>query len=111
MKTEEIKRHGYTLIYNVYEAGVDFEQSDDLVALKTLARYDLHPGYGLWRVEATYANQVKHGFYYVVSTSRAAAMSKFLNIAPWLAIIKSVVPLSNEDAEVVLSNPAKFIMW
>lgn len=111
MKTEGIKRQGYTALYKVYEAGVDFEPSDDLIALKTLDHYRLHDGYRLWRVEATYARPMKPSFYYVVSTSRAAAMSKFLNIAPWLSVIKSVVPLNEADAEIVLSNPAKFILW
>lgn len=111
MKIEEIKRLGYTMLYSVYEPGVDFDPSDDLYVLKTLTGYRLHTGYGLWMVEATYARSVKPVFYYVVSTSRAAAMSKFLNIAPWLSIIKSVVPLNEADAEVVLSNPAKFILW
>lgn len=111
MKIEEIKCRGYTMLYSVYEPGVDFEPSDDLHALKILTGYRLHPGCVLWRVEATYARNVKPAFYYVVSYSRAAAMSKFLNIAPWLGIIKSVVPLNEADAEVVLSNPAKFILW
>lgn len=101
----------YTMLYSVYEPGVDFEPSDDLHALKILTGYRLHPGCVLWRVEATYARNTKPVFYYVVSTSRAAAMSKFLNIAPWLGIIKSVVPLNEADAEVVLNNPAKFILW
>ena len=111
MKTEGVRRQGYTMIYNVFEAGIDFDLSDDLITLKCLARCDLHEGYRVWQVGATYARNMKPTFYYVVATSGAAAMSKFLNIAPWLGIIKSVVPLNEADAEVVLSNPAKFILW
>ena len=111
MKTEGVRRRGYTEIYHVFEPGVDFEPSDDLHLVKCLARYNLHDGFLVWQVEATYARNMKPAFYYVVSYSRAAAMSKFLNIAPWLGIIKSVVPLNEADAEVVLSNPAKFILW
>lgn len=99
------------MVYNISEAGVDFDQTDDLVMLKVLARYELHEGYRVWRVGATYARNIKPTFYYVVSTSRAAAMSKFLSITPWLSVVKSVKPLSEADAEVVLSNPAKFILW
>lgn len=111
MKTEGIKYEGYTAIYSVYEAGVDFEPSDALYAMKTLTCYRLHGGYKLWRVEATYSRNIKPSFYYVVATNRAAAMSKFLTVTPWLAVIKSIVPLNEADTEVVLNNPAKYVMW
>lgn len=111
MKTEGIKRQGYTMFYKVYEAGVDFEPSDDLVAMKTLDHYRLHDGYRLWGVEATYSKNIKPCFYYVVSRNAAGAVNKFLTVTPWLSVIKSVKPLNETDAEVVLSNPAKFILW
>lgn len=110
MKTEEIKCRGYTMLYSVYEPGVDFEPSDDLCALKTLTGYSLHPGYGLWRVEATYARNVKPVFYYVISTSKAVALNKFLSIFPRLSVVMHIEKLSEEDAEKVLSCPAKYIV-
>ena len=111
MKTERVQRTGYTMVYSVFEAGIDFDPSDDLHALKCLSGYELHKGFGVWKIGATYAKHLKPAFYYVVSTSRAAAMSKFLNIVPWLAYIKSIALLNENDAAVVLSNPARFILW
>lgn len=110
MKIEGIKRQGYTMFYKVYEAGVDFEPTDDLATLKTLERYSLHDGYRLWRVEATYARNAKPVFYYVISTSKAVALNKFLSIFPWLSVVMHIEKLSEEDAEKVLSCPAKYIV-
>lgn len=113
MKTEGVKREGYTMIYNVYEAGVDFEPSDDLVTLKCLAKYNLHKGYRIWRIGATQADKrhMKCRFYFVVSTSKVDAMNKFLNIVPWPAVVKSVTQLSDGDTKMILAKPAKFILW
>ena len=111
MKIERVQRNGYTMVYNISEAGVDFDQTDDLVMLKVLARYELHEGYRVWQVGATYARNIKPPFYYIVSTSKVDAMSKFLSRAPWLSFVNSIVPLNEDDAATVLSNPAKFILW
>lgn len=110
MKIEGIKRQGYTMFYKVYEAGVDFEQTDDLVTLKTLERYSLHDGYRLWRVEATYSTNMKPCFYYVISPSKAVTLNKFTTIFPWLSVIMHINELSDEEAEIVLSCPAKYIV-
>lgn len=99
------------MVYSVFEEGVDFEPSDEMYALKYLSGYELHDGYGVWRIGATYARCLKPTFYYVISTHRAAALNKFLHIAPWLNVVKSITLVSNSDAEVVLSNPSRFIVW
>lgn len=111
MKIKAIHRKGYAMICNVFEPGIDFDPCDGLVAMECLVRYKLHNGYRVWKIGATYAKHMKPTFYYVVSTSRTAAMSKFLNIVPWLAYIKSIALLNENDAAVVLSNPARFILW
>lgn len=111
MKIEGIKRQGYTMIYKVYEASVDFEPTDDLVTLKTLERYSLHDGYRLWRVEAGYSTHMKPCFYYVVAVHPAAAVNKFLTVTPWLSKIKSVKPMNKEETEQILNNPARYILW
>ena len=110
MKTEGVKRRGYTEIYHVFEPGVDFEPSDDLHLVKCLARYNLHDGFLVWQVEATYARNMKPAFYYVISTSKAVALNKFLSIFPWLSVVMHIEKLSEEDAEKVLSCPAKYIV-
>lgn len=111
MRTEEVKCRGYTKIYNVFEPGVDFDPSDDLQLVKCLARYNLHDGFLVWQVEATYARNMKPSFYYVVSTSKSGALNKFMSETPWLSVIMSIAPLSEEDGATVLNNPAKFILW
>lgn len=111
MKTEEISRQGYTMIFNVFESGTDFDQSDDLVELKVLTRYELHDGFGLWKVNATYAKQLKPSTYYVIATNRASAMIKFLNIVPWLSVLLSIELVTGEEMELVLGNPALNIIF
>ena len=104
----QLLRGGYD---KVYEAGVDFEPTDELVTLKTLERYSLHDGYRLWRVEAAYSTNMKPCFYYVVAVNPAAAVNKFLTVTPWLSKIKSVKPMNKEEAEQILSNPARYLLW
>lgn len=111
MKIEGIKRQGYTMFYRVYEVGVDFKPTDDLVTLKTLERYSLHDGYRLWRVEAGYSTNMKPCFYHVVAVNPAAAVNKFLTVTPWLSKIKSVKPMNKEETEQILNNPARYILW
>ena len=110
MKTEEWNRKGYTMVYNVYEAGIDFEPTDDLVRLKTLVRYNLHSGYRVWQIGASYARSMKPSFYYVISTSKSSAKQKFRQIFSWLDVIYCVEPLLPDAAEEILSAPAKYII-
>lgn len=110
MKIEGIKRQGYTMFYKVYEAGVDFEPTDDLVTLKTLERYSLHDGYRLWRVEAAYSTNMKPCFYYVISPSKAVTLNKFTTIFPWLTVIMHINVVSPEETEMILSSPARYIV-
>ncbi len=110
MKTEEWNRKGYTMVYNVYEAGIDFEPTDDLVRLKTLVRYNLNEGYRVFQVGASYARSMKPSFYYVISTSKTSAKQKFRQIFSWLDVISCVEPLLPDAAEEVLSSPAKYIV-
>lgn len=110
MKTEEWSRKGYTMVYNVYEAGIDFEPTDDLVRLKTLMRYNLHDGYRVWQIGASYARSMKPSFYYVISTIKSDALQKFRNIFSWLDVIFCIEPLLPDAAEEVLSSPAKYII-
>lgn len=111
MKTEGVKRKGYTVFYRVYEAGVDFVQSDDLVIVKTVDRYSLHDGYGVWRVEAAIKRGMKTQFYYVAAVNSAAAVNKFLTVCPWLSSIRSVKPLNEECTAAVLNNPMRYSLW
>ena len=110
MKTEEWNRKGYTMVYNVYEAGIDFEPTDDLVRLKTLIRYNLHSGYRVWQIGASYAQSIKPSFYYVISDSKSGARQKFRRIFSWLDVISCIEPLLPDAAEEVLSCPAKYIV-
>ena len=110
MKTEEWNRKGYTMVYNVYEAGIDFEPTDDLVRLKTLVRYNLHSGYRVWQTGASYAQSIKPSFYYVISTSKSSAKQKFRQIFSWLDVIYCVEPLLPDAAEEILSAPMKYIV-
>lgn len=111
MKTEGIKNKGFTTIYTVYEAGVDFEQTDDLVSVKTVTRYSLHAGYAVWRVEAAIKKGMKTQFYHVAEINSVAAANKFLTIFPWLSAIRSVKPLNTEDTAAVLNNPMRYPLW
>ena len=110
MKTEEWSRRGYTMVYNVYEAGIDFEPTDDLVRLKTLMRYNLHDGYRVWQIGASYARSMKPSFYYVISTTKSDALQKFRNIFSWLDVIFCIEPLLPDAAEELLSAPSKYIV-
>ena len=110
MKIERVQRTGYTMVYSVFEAGVDFDPSDDLHALKCLSGYELHKGYGVWKIGATYAKHLKPVFYYVISPSKAVALNKFLTIFPWLSVVMHIEELGEEDAGRVLSCPAKYIV-
>lgn len=111
MKTEGVKNKGFTTIYTVYEAGVDFEQTDDLVSVKTVTRYSLHTGYAVWRVEAAIKMGMKTQFYYVAEVNSAAAVNKFLTIYPWLSAIRSVKQLGAEETETILNNPMRYPLW
>lgn len=110
MKTEEWNRKGYTMVYNVSEAGVDFEPTDDLVKVSVLARYNLNAGYRVFQVGASYAQSIKPSFYYVISTSKSSAKEKFRRIFSWLDVISCIEPLLPDAAEEVLSCPAKYIV-
>lgn len=110
MKTEEWNRKGYTMVYNVYEAGIDFEPTDDLVRLKTLVRYNLNEGYRVFQVGASYARSIKPSFYYVISATKSDARQKFRKTFSWLDVISCVEPLLPDAAEEVLSSPAKYIV-
>lgn len=111
MKTEGVKRQGYTMFYRVYEAGVDFEPTDDLVSMKTLDRYSLHDGYKVWRVEAALKRDMKTQFYYIVAINAASAVNKFLTTYPWLSAIKSVGAVNKQLTDLILNNPYKYILW
>ena len=111
MKIEGVKRKGYTMFYKVCEAGVDFEPSDGLIAIKSLEKYSLHDGYKLWKIEATYSVEIKPCFYYVVAVNSAAAVNRFLTVTPWLSKINSVRQLIDDEAEWVLENPMKHLLW
>lgn len=111
MKTEGVKRKGYTVFYRVYEAGVDFVQSDDLVIVKTVDRYSLHDGYGVWRVEAAIKRGMKTQFYYIVAINAASAVNKFLTTYPWLSAIKSVGAVNKQLTDLILNSPHKYILW
>lgn len=110
MKTEGVKCKGYTKLYKVFEAGVDFDTDDDLVSIKTLASYQLHAGYGLWRVEATHKKGMKTQFYHVAAINSADAANKLLS-TKWVSVIVSMKQLRDEDAQQVLSCPAKYMLW
>jgi hypothetical protein len=111
MKTEGVKSNGYTTIYTVYEAGVDFEQSCNLVNVKTVKQYSLHEGYRVWRVEAAIKRNIKTQFYYVAEVNSVAAVNKFLTIHPRLSAIRSVKLLGAEDTTTVLNNPMRYPLW
>lgn len=110
MKTEGVKYKGYTKLYKVYEAGVDFDADDDLVSIKTLDSYQLHAGYGLWLVEATHKKEMKTQFYHVAAVNSADAVNKLLS-TKWVSVIISVKQLRDEDVQKVLSCPAKYMLW
>ena len=111
MRTEGVKRKGYTMFYKVYEVGVDFESTDDLVSMKTLHRYSLHDGYKVWRVEAALKRNMKTQFYYVAAVNSASAVNKFLTIYPWLTAIRTVKPLGTKETETILNNPVRYPLW
>lgn len=110
MKTEEWNREGYTMVYDVSEAGIDFEPTDDLVKVRVLARYNLNEGYRVFQIGASYARSIKRRFYYVISTSKSSAKQKFRQIFSWLDVIYCVEPLLPDAAEEILSAPAKYII-
>ena len=111
MKTECAKRHGYTMLYTVHEAGVDFDTQDDLVAIKIPKECRLQAGYRLWMVEAAISKHIKPCFYYLVSPNSAGAVNKFWTAAPWISYIRSVKNLSDSEAESILHNPVKYVLW
>lgn len=111
MKFERVKRTGYTMVYSVFEAGIDFDPSDDLHIVKCLSSYELDSGYRVWKIGATYAKHLEPTMYYIAAKTKKEAVTKFLDVAPWLSFVKVVMPVSDETAHEVLTNPARYIMW
>ena len=111
MKTERVKRTGYTMVYSVFEAGIDFDPSDDLHIVKCLSSYELDNDYRVWKIGATYAKHLEPTMYYIAAKTKKEAVTKFLDVAPWLSFVKVVMPVSDETAHEVLTNPARYIMW
>lgn len=103
MRTERIERSGYTMIYNVYEAG--------FTTRRVLSKYSLHEGYMVWRVEAALKRNMKTQFYHVVEVNSASAVNKFLTIHPRFSAIRSVKLLNAEDATAVLNQPTRYRLW
>ena len=101
MRTERIERSGYTMIYNVYEAG--------FTTRRVLSKYSLHEGYMVWRVEAALKRDMKTQFYHVAAVNSADAVNKLLS-TKWVSAIISVKQLQDEDVQKVLSRPAKYML-
>ena len=108
MRVSRIKQDGYTCVYfEMLSAGSE----SHVLAVQWLDRYELDDGCILWRIGATYAKSLEPAYYYVVARDKQTARKKFEYKFPWLAHIKSIMPLSAESAEEILTKPAKHPVW
>lgn len=109
MTIERAIRNGYTEIYHTFSDGVDFEQTNGIVRVKCLIRYELHEGHKLWRVFdvcARYAPQT----YYVIASTTDDAIKKFQRLFPRVQVA-GLGTLTDEQTASVLANPAKYIVF
>lgn len=59
----------------------------------------------LFKIEATYAKQVRATSYFVYESSKRRAVKYFLDTFPWLKIIEDV-----SESNLDVSNPYKYIV-
>lgn len=92
----EIRQSGdrYDLVYTSFQDGG-----------RVLWRYEIHPGYKLFRVNATFASCLPDNCYYVVAKTARTARQIFKARFSWLNIIRSVVEVQDPEASTVLSHP------
>lgn len=97
----EIRQHGdrCDLVYTGFPDGS-----------RALWRYEMHPGYKLFRVNATYASCLPDSHYYVVAKTARTAKQIFKARFSWLNIIRSVVEVQDPEAYTVLSHPSLHIV-
>lgn len=97
--TRMVRRDGYTLVYKQIEN----PDPESYRLVSWLDGYELHDGYFLFEVCATYAKSLDPARYYVVARSNRLAREKFLDMFPWLNCIKSISQADAELAEQILS--------
>ena len=87
----------YDYLENIYKDGT-----------KILVRYLPHIGYGLYRVNATYAKSLKPSVYYVIARSRNEARQLFVRRFSWLNVISSIDQVGSDQENHILENPKSY---
>lgn len=90
---KRIQQERYDLVYDTTEAGVIYLKS-----------YELHDGYSLFRVSASYAKTVPACSYYVVERTKAEATRRFKESFPWLNLIVDVAECSDIEKSNLLGE-------
>ena len=75
-----------------------------------LLRREMHDGYRLYRVKATYAKPVVACNYYVIARSETEARKIFKETFTWLSIISEVNIIDDNTAQTILSSLRKYIV-
>lgn len=75
-----------------------------------LLRREMHDGYRLYRVKATYAKPVVACNYYVIARSETEARKIFKGTFSWLSIISEVNVVDDNTAQTILSSLRKYIV-
>lgn len=88
-----VQQERYDLVYDTTETGVIYLQA-----------YELHEGYDLFRVSASYAKTVPACSYYVVEKTKAAATRRFKESFPWLNLIVDVSECSDIEKRNILGE-------
>lgn len=78
---------------------------------KVNTRAFIVPEFRLYEVKAHYASWLPPNSYYVAATSKREAKGRFIGRFPWLDVITSIEPLSDEVSELILSESSKHIIF
>ena len=78
---------------------------------KVNTRAFIVPGFRLYEVKAHYAGWLPPSSYYVAAIGKREAKGRFIGRFPWLDVITSIEPLSDEVSELILSESSKHIIF
>lgn len=78
---------------------------------KVNTRAFIVPEFRLYEVKAHYASWLPPNSYYVAAISKREAKKRFIGRFPWLDVITSIEPLSDEVSELILSESSKHIIF
>lgn len=110
MSQQVVRYAGYDVIYETLDS---YEPSEDSapVCIKWIDRYRLQDGYKLWRVGASYAKHLRPSCYFIVARKRMEAVGKLLARMDYMKFISETTMLTDEQAEEVLTQPQRFVIF